>query len=79
LASLPLPLAGLLTGQDAATTRALLDQLNRSLHTVGVSTGFNPFLTLSFMALPVIPELKITDLGLFDVRAFQHIPIEAMQ
>jgi len=37
----------------------------------------NPFLTLSFLALPVIPELKLTDKGLVDVSQYRIIPLEA--
>lgn len=37
----------------------------------------DPFMTLCFMALPVIPSLKITDMGLFDVTKFEHVPVEA--
>ena len=43
---------------------------------LGVSKEVNPLMTLCFMSLPVIPELKITDMGLFDVGAFKFIPIE---
>ena len=35
----------------------------------------NPFMALSFLALPVIPELKLTDLGLVDVGRFAHVPL----
>jgi adenine deaminase len=35
----------------------------------------DPFMTLSFLALPVIPELKITDLGLVDVGSFARVPL----
>jgi len=35
----------------------------------------DPFMTLSFLALPVIPELKLTDKGLFDVSRFVHVPL----
>jgi len=37
----------------------------------------SPFMTLSFMALPVIPELKITDRGLFSISKFEHVPLFA--
>ncbi len=46
------------------------------LKEIGASGLFNPFLTLSFLALPVIPELKLTDMGLFHVPSFKHIDIE---
>ncbi len=44
---------------------------------MGANKGIDPFLTLAFVALPVIPELKLTDMGLFDVTAFEFIPIAA--
>lgn len=77
LASLPLPISGLLSDQDFHTVNKNLQDLNHGLGLIGFAGEFNPFITLSFMALPVIPEIKLTDKGLFDVRSFQHIPIEA--
>jgi adenine deaminase len=49
--------------------------MNQVLADLGVSQDYNPFLTLSFLALPVIPALKITTEGLFDVTEFKHISI----
>ncbi|MBC2205172.1 adenine deaminase C-terminal domain-containing protein, partial [Listeria seeligeri] len=43
---------------------------------ISTAKGFDPFLTLSFLTLPVIPELKLTDQGLFDFATFQIIPNE---
>lgn len=77
LAELPLPIAGLMTDRDSSFIHARLSQLNHALMTIGCSMEFNPFLTLSFLALPVIPELKLTDKGLFSVRSFSHIKAEA--
>ncbi|MBS7344123.1 MAG: hypothetical protein KIG60_00415, partial [Caryophanon sp.] len=45
-------------------------------HVLHPTIDFHLFLTLSFIALPVIPQLKITDTGLFDVDAFTHIAIQ---
>ena len=42
---------------------------------IAPNIDFNPFLTLSFLSLPVIPDLKITDKGLFDVVSFKFIDI----
>jgi adenine deaminase len=75
MASLALPIAGLLTDRDSSTLLIELGSLHEALKEVGASTAFNPFLTLSFLALPVIPNLKLTDVGLFDVKRFQHIQI----
>jgi adenine deaminase len=48
----------------------------RNWRELGVSRIVDPLMTLCFMALPVILELKITDMGLFDVGVFRFIPIE---
>ncbi|PTX64678.1 adenine deaminase [Melghirimyces profundicolus] len=72
-AALPLPIAGLMSDQDSDTVNAGLEQIDAALSESGFSGAFNPFLTLSFLTLPVIPELKLTDVGLFDVETFQHI------
>ena len=46
---------------------------------LNISHTLEPFMTLSFMALPVIPELKITDKGYFDVKSFKFKDIEVQQ
>ena len=76
-AKLALPIAGLMSMESADTVYQHLQEMNEVLADLGVSQEFNPFLTLSFLALPVIPELKITNEGLFDVTEFRHIPIDA--
>ncbi|WP_221568446.1 adenine deaminase [Alkalihalobacillus sp. TS-13] len=75
LASLSLPIAGLMSDRGFRSIAAGLQQLKKGLADLGFNGGFNPFLTLSFLTLPVIPALKLTDLGLFDVKAFQHIEV----
>ena len=55
---------------------ALLHAVHEALHILHPTLSFHLFLTLSFLALPVIPSLKLTDTGLFDVEAFEHIDIE---
>ncbi|TDT63675.1 adenine deaminase [Fonticella tunisiensis] len=77
LASLPLPVAGLISEFGFDEVVHQLEKLNEAVHSIGASSFFNPFLTLSFLALPVVPELKITDDGLFDVKAFKHIEVSA--
>jgi len=74
LAGLPLPIAGLMSMQPVKTVKEKLDNL------IGISRNFgsslkDPFMTLSFLALPVIPELKITDKGLVDVAKFSIVPL----
>ncbi len=77
LAKLALPIAGLMSTESAETVYERLREMNKVLADLGVSQDFNPFLTLSFLALPVIPALKITMDGLFDVMEFKHISIDA--
>ena len=69
VAKLPLPIAGLMSTE---TAKKVAEQLN-TMHQNLKSNLNSPFMTLSFMALPVIPELKITDKGLFDVKKFNFI------
>lgn len=75
IASLPLPIAGLMSEQPHHEIFIKLKELNKALTTIGAGDEFNPFLTLSFLTLPVIPELKLTDTGLFKVSSFEHVEI----
>jgi adenine deaminase len=62
--------------ETAEEVASQMEKLTQAAREIGVLLE-NPFLTLSFMALPVIPELKLTDKGLVDVAQFQIIPLEA--
>ena len=73
-ARLPLPIAGLLSTADADTVCDQLDEVHRAARSLGCPLAA-PFGTLSFLALPVIPELRITARGLFDVRFQQFLSI----
>ncbi|AZU62105.1 adenine deaminase [Neobacillus mesonae] len=75
LASLPLKISGLIANMGYEEINAKLDSLNQALAEIGFNGNFNPFLTMSFLALPVIPEIKVTDIGLFDVKNFRHIDV----
>ena len=66
LASLALPIAGLLSEEPLETVVPLIEELERAAAGLGC-TAPSPYSILSFLALPVIPELKLTDLGLVDV------------
>lgn len=72
---LPLPIAGLMSEQSAADVEGKLAQLKEIAYKMGVLKDYDPFLTLAFLSLPVIPELKLTDLGLVDVSSFSFIPL----
>lgn len=71
---LPLPVAGLMSDQPLAHVYERLRSMERRLAGLGV-TMTAPFMTLSFLALSVIPELKITDRGLVDVARFELVPL----
>ncbi|MFA7214804.1 MAG: adenine deaminase [Bacillota bacterium] len=71
--SLPLPVAGLMTDRPAGEVKKILEVLIERVRDMGVHPDIDPFITLSFMALPVIPSLKITDKGLFDVNSFKFV------
>jgi adenine deaminase len=74
-AELALPIAGLLSERPAEEVVAAMDTLHAVLEDLGV-TAASPFMTLSFLALSVIPSLKITDRGLIDVDRFAVVPVE---
>jgi adenine deaminase len=68
--SLPLPIAGLLSDKPLELVVSKLEDLERAVSELGCKLSA-PFATLSFLALPVIPELRLTDMGLVDVSAFR--------
>ena len=71
---LPLPVAGLMSDQPLAAVHARMRSMEQRLAGMGVTMNA-PFMTLSFLALSVIPELKITDRGLVDVTRFELVPL----
>lgn len=73
-AELALPIAGLMAGRPLDAVCRETQNLLDTARSLGCMLA-DPFMTLSFMALPVIPELKMTDQGLFDVSAFAHVPV----
>lgn len=75
--SLPLPIGGLMSDQDANWVAKRLAAVEKDAHEkLGISQKIDPVMTLTFMSLPVIPELKLTDLGLFDVINFLPVSLE---
>lgn len=74
LARLPLPIAGLMSDKPIEEIRDKLEGIGRAAHEMGCTLE-NPFATLSFMALTPIPELKLTDQGLFDSLNFKFVSL----
>jgi len=74
LARLPLPVAGLMSDRSLAEVRTGLDDLSTAATQLGC-THPDPFMILSFLALEVIPALKLTDRGLVDVERFELVPV----
>jgi adenine deaminase len=74
LAQLPLPVAGLMSDRPIEEVRVAYDQLLAAAKSLG-STLHDPFMAMSFMALEVIPSLKLTDKGLVDVEKFQIVDL----
>ncbi len=72
---LPLPVAGLMTTDDGHTTAENYTRIDRQAKTLGTPLHA-PFMTLSFMALLVIPSLKLSDKGLFDGSKFEFVSVE---
>ncbi|MEY8750003.1 adenine deaminase [Alkalicoccobacillus gibsonii] len=77
VASLSLDLAGLMSTKPHKVVQKEIQELEHALKAIGFHENWDPFLTLAFLALPVIPALKLTDTGLFDVLQFKHIPIQS--
>ena len=73
-ARLPLPIAGLMSDQPLQMVREEMDELLAVAQEMG-SQLHDPFMTISFLALPVIPALKLTDKGLVDVDQFKLVPL----
>jgi adenine deaminase len=73
---LPLPVAGLMSDAPLAEVHRRLSEIEETLRSLGVGLEA-PFMSLSFLALSVIPDLKITDRGLVDVKRSQLVPLVA--
>ena len=77
LGKLPMVIGGIMSEDSLENVIEKLEELlDESRNVLGVNKEYDPFMTLSFMALPVIPEVKLTDMGLFDVNKFDFIDLE---
>jgi adenine deaminase len=75
ITTLPLAIGGLMSDQPFQDTILTNNKLQQAFSDIS-DIKYDPFLTLSFMALPVIPSLKITDQGLFDFNSFSFIQVQ---
>ena len=73
VAEVPLAIAGIMSDEPLVTVNEKLETAKDAAHKLGVNPGIDPFMTLSFMALPVIPSLRITTRGVFDVTTQSYI------
>ena len=73
IAEVPLAIAGIMSDEPLVTVNEKLEHAKEVAHTLGVNPGIDPFMTLSFMALPVIPSLRITTRGVFDVTTQSYV------
>ena len=80
ISSLPLPIAGIMSDKSGEFIAEELDKLHEKAHSeLGISKDVEPVMTLTFMSLSVIPEIKLTDRGLFDYESFNFIDVEVSQ
>ncbi|GLB46434.1 adenine deaminase [Philodulcilactobacillus myokoensis] len=77
LATMPLPVAGLMSNQPWQIASKQLTKISNAYDQISHDINFNPFITLSFLALPVIPTIKITDQGLYDFDQQKFINVQA--
>ena len=73
IAEVPLAIAGIMSDEPLVTVNEKLETAKDAAHKLGVNPGIDPFMTLSFMALPVIPSLRITTRGVFDVTTQSYV------
>ena len=77
LSEMPLPYAGLMTDASAAEVARQNKAVRESVHTLGVPADIEPFMTMAFVSLPVIPKIKMTTLGLFSSDQWAIVPLFA--
>jgi len=78
--TMPMIVGGLMSDQSGEWVSEKLTQIHKDAYVqLGVNQEVEPVMTLCFMSLAVIPELKLTDMGLFDVSSFSFIPLEVQE
>ena len=77
VSGMPMPIAGLMSDQSGERVDQKLKEIHQKAYEeLGICGDVEPVMTLCFMSLAVIPEIKLTDMGLFDVTRFSFIPVE---
>jgi adenine deaminase len=74
MARVPLPVAGLMSEEPMSKVRDDLERLEEAARSVGITIDA-PFMAISFVTLAVVPDLKLTDLGLFNVNTFKFVSL----
>ncbi len=75
IAEMPLPIGGLMSEEEAGTVVQQNEAIRESVVALGMGCGVDPFMTMAFLSLPVIPHLKMTTKGLVDVNAQKIVPL----
>ena len=78
ISELPLPIAGLMSDRNFDFVVQKCNELNKAAHSIGCTLE-DPFMTMGFLSLPVIPELKVTDKGVFDTNKLDFVDIFNIQ
>ena len=73
LSEVVLEIAGLMSDDSLEHVNETLEKTKKTAYSMGVADGADPFMTLSFMSLPVIPSLRLTTRGVIDVISQQYI------
>lgn len=77
LCEMPLPIAGLMSDENASVCAKQNEDIRKAAHRLGCPEDVEPFMNMSFVSLPVIPHIKLTTFGLFDVDSFSLISLFA--
>ncbi len=77
LAEMPLPFAGLMTDASVYDVAKQNEAVRKSVYSLGVPEDIEPFMTMAFVSLPVIPKIKMTTHGLFSSEKWAIVPLFA--
>ncbi len=75
LGELPLPIGGLMSEESAVAVDKILEKLKQETYKLGIREGIDPFMTLAFLSLSVIPKIKLTTKGLADAETQEILPV----